>query len=73
MLLLPPQDLIDTYYAACSDGEDTNSNGEIEEWNIAAAPQVKLAAEQCGCAAGWRPEASASVWLLLATAACYLR
>ena len=62
------QELIDQYYAACQDSEDTNGNGEVEEWNVASAPQVKLLAEQCGCAAAGRP-AAVALWLVIAAVA----
>eukprot|EP01043_Picozoa_sp_COSAG02_P004366 COSAG02_NODE_113_length_35905_cov_25.229012_4_plen_107_part_00 len=59
----PSQELIDEYYAACQDGVDTNVAGEVEEWNVVSAPQVKLLAEQCGCAGAERAHAAA-LWLL---------
>ena len=37
--------------------------GEVEEWNVVSAPQVKLLAEQCGCAGAERAHAAA-LWLL---------
>jgi len=64
------QELIDQYYAACQDGIDTNIRGEVEEWNVVAAPQVKQLAEQCGCAAAGRVDAGV-LWLALAAAAQY--
>jgi hypothetical protein len=64
-LCLCVQELIDEYYAACQDGIDTNGNGEVEEWNVVSAPQVKMLAEQCGCAAAGRAQA-AVLWLATA-------
>eukprot|EP01044_Picomonas_judraskeda_P008773 COSAG03_NODE_1024_length_5000_cov_3.947562_3_plen_150_part_00 len=57
--------VIDEYYAACQDAIDTNGNGEVEEWNVVSAPQVKMLAEQCGCAAAGRAQA-AVLWLATA-------
>ena len=65
----PSQELIDEYYAACQDGVDTNAAGEMEEWNVVSAPQVKLWAEQCGCAGAERARAAALLLLGLAVVA----
>lgn len=42
--------------------------GEVEEWNVVSAPQVKMLAEQCGCAGAERTQA-AVLWLAMAAVA----